>query len=242
MNSRMLNDRIRGAVEYFWNTRNKQASTQAEAGRTDAGNRSAVTGGKQMNKFEEIAFEIAVKAGVPKESIFVSTAITLPGYFRPTKDWDFLIVHRQRLVAAIEFKSQVGPSFGNNFNNRLEEAVGTATDLWTAFREGAFKSAARPWLGYLFVLEDCDRSRSPVKTASPHFSVFPEFVGASYAKRYELMLNKMLLERLYDGCSLVLTAGDPMTIKIPSEELSAHRFFLQFKAQIEAFVAEEFGT
>ena len=27
-----------------------------------------------------------------------------------------------RLVAALEFKSQVGPSFGNNFNNRTEEA------------------------------------------------------------------------------------------------------------------------
>jgi len=27
------------------------------------------------------------------------------------------------LVAAIEAKSQVGPSFGNNFNNRTEEAT-----------------------------------------------------------------------------------------------------------------------
>ena len=50
------------------------------------------------------------------------------------------------LLAAFEFKSQVGPSFGNNFNNRTEEALGSATDLWTAFREGAFQTSQRPWL------------------------------------------------------------------------------------------------
>jgi hypothetical protein len=33
------------------------------------------------------------------------------------------------LVATVEVKSQVG-SFGNNFNNRVEEAIGSATDFW----------------------------------------------------------------------------------------------------------------
>jgi len=45
--------------------------------------------------------------------------LTLPGFFRPTKLWDLLVLHEGRLVAALEFKSQVG-SFGNNFNNRDE--------------------------------------------------------------------------------------------------------------------------
>jgi hypothetical protein len=49
--------------------------------------------------------------------------VTLPGYFRPTKLWDVLVIHDKRLLAAIELKSQVGPSFGNNFNNRTEEAT-----------------------------------------------------------------------------------------------------------------------
>ena len=39
-----------------------------------------------------------------------------------------------RLLAVIELKSQVGPSFGNNFNNRTEEAIGSAVDFWTAYR------------------------------------------------------------------------------------------------------------
>jgi type II restriction enzyme len=69
---------------------------------------------------------------------FNRSALTLPGYFRPTKLWDLLVMYQGRLIAAIELKSHIGPSFGNNFNNRTEEAIGTAVDLWTAFREGAF--------------------------------------------------------------------------------------------------------
>lgn len=79
------------------------------------------------------------------------------------------IVKANGLVAALEFKSHVGPSFGNNFNNRTEEAIGTSHDLWTAYREGAFGKQARPFIGWLMVVEDSSASRSPVKDQSPHF-------------------------------------------------------------------------
>lgn len=53
----------------------------------------------------------------------------MPGYYRATKDWDFLIVSEKgNLVAAIELKSQVG-SYGNNLNNRTEESLGSAEDF-----------------------------------------------------------------------------------------------------------------
>ena len=41
---------------------------------------------------------------------------------------DLLVVTEPatRLVMAIELKSQVGASFGNNYNNRTEEAIGNA--------------------------------------------------------------------------------------------------------------------
>ena len=113
--------------------------------------------------------------------------LTLPGFFRPTKLWDLLVVRDGRLIAAIEFKSQVGPSFGNNANNRAEEAIGTAVDLWTAYREGAFGETPKPFLGYFFLLEDAPESRSPVEESSPHFAVFPEFAQASYADRYNIL-------------------------------------------------------
>jgi hypothetical protein len=97
----------------------------------------------------------------------------------------------------------VGPSFGNNFNNRTEEAMGSALDFWTAFREGAFERAIRPWLGYLFLLEDCPQSQRPVKVREPHFKVFEEFRDASYAQRYEIFCKKLVLERHYDAAALL---------------------------------------
>jgi type II restriction enzyme len=89
--------------------------------------------------------------------------------------WDLLVIHEGRLVAAIELKSQVGPSFGNNFNNRAEEAIGTAHDLWTAYREGAFGKQPRPFVGWLMLVEDARASRAPIQGASAHFPLFAEF-------------------------------------------------------------------
>jgi hypothetical protein len=54
------------------------------------------------------------------------------------------VVADGRLLAGVEFKSQVG-SFGNNYNNRTEEAIGSATDIWAAYREGAFKPSVHGW-------------------------------------------------------------------------------------------------
>ena len=48
--------------------------------------------------------------------------LTLPGFYRPTQLRDMLGMHEWRLVAALKFKSQVGPSFGNNGEYILEWA------------------------------------------------------------------------------------------------------------------------
>ena len=65
------------------------------------------------------------------------------------KKWDVLVLVDSQLVAAVEFKAQVGPSFGNNANNRAEEAVGVSEDLWTAFRDGRLGRDAIPPLARL---------------------------------------------------------------------------------------------
>jgi type II restriction enzyme len=129
--------------------------------------------------------------------------LTLPGYFRPTKLWDLLVIHKGELIAAIEMKSQVGPSFGNNFNNRTEEAIGTAHDFWTAYREEAFGKQPRPFVGWLMLVEDAPESRAPVKDKSPHFPVFEEFKGASYLKRYDLLCQKLVQEQLYTTAAVI---------------------------------------
>lgn len=183
-----IEKQISDVVAHYWRTRKSQREKQKNKGVSDAGLRSAVTGGAQMDGFIRLFTQIIVDAGMEEKYVFRKKQLELPGFFRPTKEWDLIVVRDGHLVAAIEAKSQVGPSFGNNFNNRTEEAMGSALDLWTAFREGAFNGGGQPFLGYFFMLEDCDASSRTVKVKEPHFRVFPEFVGTSYMKRYELFL------------------------------------------------------
>lgn len=177
-------DRLaREAIAHYWKTLDQQGARQ-RSGSADRGGRSAVTGGQQMDGFCTLVQHVLAENGLEDGHIFLDSHLELPGFFRPTKKWDMLVVHEGILVAAMEFKSQRGPSFGNNFNNRSEEAIGTGHDLWTAYREGALgPEHPRPWAGWLMLLEDCPKSSAPLKVAEPHFPVFPEFRDASYAKR-----------------------------------------------------------
>jgi Restriction endonuclease XhoI len=232
-----LDRRLQAAIKHFWNTRETQALKQGRSsGSKDAGARSAVTGGAQTNGFISLVRDLLWESGLPKTHVYCEKYIELPGWYRPEKKWDLLIVSEGKLVAGIEFKSQVG-SFGNNYNNRTEEAIGSAVDIWGAYREGAFKPSARPWLGYLMLLEEAHASLSPVRAREPHFKVFPEFRKASYAKRYEILLTKLVRERLYDAaCFLMSNASDGQKGRYtePSAELGFQNFVASLTAKATA--------
>ena len=192
------------AVKAFWGNREAAKQKQVESGKTDQGERAGVTAGNNMDGFLALVLDIIKANGLGHADIYKSRAmLTLPGYFRPTKLWDLLVIYKGELIAAIELKSQVGPSFGNNFNNRTEEAIGTAHDLWTAYREEAFGKQPRPFVGWLMMVEDAPNSRSAVKDKSPHFPIFDEFKGASYLKRYDLLCQKLVREQLYTTAALI---------------------------------------
>ncbi len=231
--------RVEAAVRHFWLTRRAQEKKQgARSGKRDQGSRSAVTGGAQLDGFIRLISELIAESGIPDATIFRKKNTELPGFFRPTKEWDLLVVVEGQLLASVEFKSQVGPSFGNNYNNRTEEALGSATDLWTAYREGTFSGSPRPWLGYLMLLEETPRSVSPVEVAEPHFRVRNEFRGASYAKRYELFCQKLVRERLYDAACFMTSdkvAGMKGRFKEPSSELSFANFVASLTGRAVAF-------
>jgi hypothetical protein len=194
------------AIKAFWQTRADARQKQQASGKADQGERAGVTGGKNMDGFASLVIDLVRANGLAHAQICQKRAVlTLPGYFRPTKLWDLLVIDRGRLIAAIEFKSHVGPSFGNNFNNRAEEAIGTSHDLATAYREGAFGVQERPFVGWLMVVEDAPASRAPVKDKSPHFPVFPEFAGASYLQRYDTLCQKLAREQLYSAAAVIAT-------------------------------------
>jgi hypothetical protein len=230
-------DRLSAAIQHFWKTRQRHSDRQgAQSGTRDPGSRTAVTGGKQLDGFVELLRDFLEDAGLDRACIYTSQKVELPGWYRAEKKWDLLIVRERTLIAAMEFKSQVG-SFGNNFNNRTEEALGNATDIWAAFREGAFAPSLRPWLGYVMVLEEAKGSLSPVGVKEPHFKVFEEFLNTSYAKRYEILLTKLVRERLYDSAVLILTdrlTGRDGRYIEPSIELGFENLLVSLKARAVA--------
>ncbi len=227
------------AVRQYWLVREGQAHRQRESGRVDAGLRGAVTGGAHMDAMAELMESIFIDAGFEPSNIRRGSAVELPGFFRPEKKWDLVVVHGDALAAAIEFKSQVGPSFGNNYNNRSEEAIGNATDVWTAYREGRFGSV-RPWLGYLFLLEDAPGSTRPVRVKQPFFEVDPIFLDASYCKRYEILCRRLILERLYDAACFVTAAADPTSpIHEPAPDLGFAAFANAIRARAVGLLSAE---
>lgn len=170
-------EQARDAIKAFWGNREAAQRKQAETGNIDAGTRGAVTAGKNLDGFVALIQSLVKANGLAHAQIHVNKGlVVLPGYFRPTKQWDLLVLNGKRLVAALEFKSQVG-SFGNNYNNRTEEAIGTAHCLWTAYRDGALGAQPQPFLGWLMVVEDTDASRAPVRNDQPHFPSFVSLRG-----------------------------------------------------------------
>ncbi len=160
-----------------------------------------------MDSFRDMLVDVVRRHG-PKGAVTYrdKSMVVLPGYFRPTKQWDLLVVYQGRLLASLEMKSLCGPSFGNNANNRCEEALGSAVDFRRAQSEGLFGAGASPFLGYFILVEDTAASRTAVSARSSHFPSDTRFQGASYQLRMQLMCERMVQQQLY-SCAAVLASA-----------------------------------
>src|SRR3990172_2476136 len=99
-------DKAGGAVRKFWTGRKKAVKKQKAGGKADQGERGAVTAGSNMNGFIDLVVDIVHANGLSHAYIMLKRRLlTLPGFFRPTKLWDLLVLNEGKLVAAIEFKS-----------------------------------------------------------------------------------------------------------------------------------------
>lgn len=114
------------AVSLFWTKRADQMAALADGGRAGGAARAA----GHMNGIRALVAGIFVRAGVPAESIINEPF--LPGYYRARKRWDMAVRYKGVLVAALEFKSQVG-SVAKNINNRLNGVLRASTPpMWAA--------------------------------------------------------------------------------------------------------------
>jgi hypothetical protein len=189
---------IQDVIEDFWFKRDEQTSRLADGG-TSGG---AARANGHMGSVTDFVGKLFEDAGIDKTDI-KKGAPYLPGYYRIRKQWDLVVVHRGHLVAAVEFKSQVG-SVGKNFNNRFEEALGTATDTLTAQRKFQPYGEVPPWLAYVFVLQETDETEA-ARNGTALFPVDPEFKGMSYNQRYQTMLSRFMGDQIYHAGWFVTT-------------------------------------
>lgn len=195
-----LDEEFTKAVEYYWEKRSDQEDAHAQSQQTARGRRAEVLGGEQMDGFTSIVKDALIDIDVPPEDVLKDSEV--PGYYRATKEWDVVVVHGNELLAAIEFKSMAS-SFGNNLNNRVEEALGNNADLKKAYEEGVFDQSEPPWIGYVLLMADTPKSNKDVRVDEPNFDVAPEFNNASYIDRAELFCERMLDEDIIDDAALI---------------------------------------
>lgn len=190
----MVNDdyswEIRKAIRHYWRSKSSALTRNQSGVRIDQGNRGAATAGKNFDGFIEMFAKLAKKHGVKGLEIHSNrTEVVLPGHFRSSKQWDLVLIFRERLIATLEFKALGGPSFGNNANNRCEEALGSGVDLAVTQREGRLGAGANPFVGYCILVEEAEASaRAPRRgNPSPHFESDPAFESASYQQRMQIL-------------------------------------------------------
>src|SRR5258706_12244652 len=98
--------RLKAAIQHFWAVRTKQGEAQSGRGVIDQGARSQVTGGAQMDGLINLVHDLLVEDGCAKDNVFTRPRMELPGYFRPTNQWDLIVVTEKKLPASLEFKPQ----------------------------------------------------------------------------------------------------------------------------------------
>lgn len=253
-------DLFHQAIRHWWASKKSASPKKAQGGTRDAN-----LHGKTMDGFALALRKFLIGLNVKPGHIFTGGQLsvspsTLPSYFRPSKNWDLIILANSRfhpakgdkgepvLFAAVEFKSQ-DKSIGNNQNNRMEESLGNAIDFRATYKhDGFLRQLPRPWLGYLFVGNyDSVADKKPTRIKQPHFEAMPHFrvpgssnkkvfEGPSYAERYEIFLKQSLGEYLYDAGAFIVTdesiANKKPNHRILLKEFGSANFLRSLKAQI----------
>lgn len=209
-----IKPKVEAAVKSFWEVR--------------AGG-AGVLAGKTLDAFADIVKSV-VKSSL-EDAIICSRGCVaeVPGFFRPHKSWDLLVIDDGKLIAAVEFKSQVG-SIGNNFNNRTEEVLGSSLDLQTAIEEKAFGLEVNVFSGYIILVEDSPASRATPTIKMKYFPVmegflaneaergvtyarkpdgtYPKAKGISYIERYDMMCKRLVMKKMYTATAVITSMPD----------------------------------
>jgi len=233
-------DEVTQAVTWFWGSR---ASQSDAIGHSQGGaGRDAVVGGQHLNAIRDLIANELIRLGVPEAAIKIRGKWkNMPGYFRPTKNWDLALVNeRQEVVALFELKS-MSSSYGNNANNRTEEAIANSVELQYAVEKGYI--LVKPWLAYVFLIRDEAKSRKkPSRRSSAAYPIDPTFANTSYVDRMAMVVHRLVKEGFYDAGWFVATVKPESVVQqatwsSPREDVS----WEAFSTALQQLVARHFG-
>ncbi|MDN5973375.1 PaeR7I family type II restriction endonuclease [Bifidobacterium crudilactis] len=209
----------------------KDAKTKNAGGdHAQQGNRGALTSGKHMSPIEQVIRKDLMAEGLKGYEVYSGGLnMNLPGWYRPAKNWDLLAVHDGRLIAAIELKSQ-NSSAGNNFNNRVEESLGSAEDASKAVKNGLIPGVPAPAFAFAMFVTIPDMMRKR-RIPSAKFNPDPIFKDTSYWERYVIFLQRAIAERLYQTSWLVFIDTEKMEVTEPCDDFTYEKFITMLKGQ-----------
>lgn len=165
-----MKENIKEALLQMYVNLDAAGKRQIARGIHDQGARSQVTSGKHLNPVAQAIRADLIDVGYHENEIYYEDdCLRLPGWFRPSKNWDLLAFDNEDLLAVLELKS-INSSFGNNANNRTEESLGSAVDAAHAIKNSLIPFQTKPpMLGYVLVVRLCAESTKPGGCA---FSLF----------------------------------------------------------------------
>lgn len=232
-----LENEAQQAVQYYWASRRSAAKKNAEGERVDQGLRGAATGGQALNQFVNVMQWLVEQSGFTGAQVGLRRgAIALPGYYRPSKQWDLVVTHEGDVVAAIEFKSHMGLSqLGKNYNNRKEEAIGSAADFWASWRSLKYGEDQRPFLGWFILVQESHESTRPLPSRVSYGSVDPQFKSASFLERYDIMCRRVAEEGLYTAAGVMGIREEDAETGYYSD-VSADTSFVRFAQEFYAYL------
>lgn len=233
---------VREAVQQFWHIRHTKG----------------VRSGGTLDGFINVLTWVVHNNGLPNAEIITGVHAKLPGFFRPAKSWDVLVMNQGTLIAAIELKS-IADSFGKNSNNRNEEALGSGVDIQVALEEDAFEGLTRLFTGYLILVEDCPETQSTVDIRMRNFramtefladqnspyergplGLYPDISGVSYMNRFDILCRRLMQKQLYSATSVIKTprsAIDNGSYNGVSPDTNIGSFLASFAGYIESIAA-----
>lgn len=147
--------------------------------------------------------QMFVDAGLDEDEVFIDRAI--PGYYRRSKNWDVVAIHKGNLVGVVELKSQVG-SEGRNGNNRIEEALGNAFDAGVAQDLNRAFGALPVWTAFCVIFGSDPTLAAPVRTRGlPLFATDPAFDNMTYGDQWAIAIERFVQTGAYSAGWMAVT-------------------------------------